>query len=119
MNLNQLEKKLFACYSKELCYPKLREQWTEKNKCFGMCAITALIVNDYFQGQIGKIYVENVSHYFNIIDQRIVDLTKTQFKFKIDYSNYDLVEREIILTEDTKCRYQLLKQRLENKDIDE
>ncbi len=35
-----------------------------------MCAITALVLNHYFNGELGKIYVEDVSHYFNIIDDK-------------------------------------------------
>lgn len=45
---------LFQCYTKDLCYPKIVEKWTEDNKCLGMCAITALVVNDFIGGGIGK-----------------------------------------------------------------
>lgn len=44
-----------------------------------MCAITSLIINDYFGGDICKIYVDGINHYFNLIENNIVDLTKEQF----------------------------------------
>lgn len=113
MTMEELTEKLYSCYSKELCYPKVRERWDSNNRCFGMWAITSLIVNDYFGGDICKIYVDGISHYFNFIDEKIVDLTVSQFQSKIDYLNYTVVTRADILTEDTKLRYHLLKSRLE------
>ena len=80
-----------------------------------MCTITSLIVNDYFGGDICKIYVDGISHYFNLIENNIVDLTKSQFNYKIDYNDYKIVDRQKILTDDTKNRYITLKERLINK----
>ena len=78
-----------------------------------MCAITSLIINDYYGGEICKIYVNGISHYFNFINNRIIDLTSKQFEHQIDYSNYEIVKRNDILVEDTQQRYILLKERLE------
>ncbi len=103
------------CYSNDLCYPKVQDCWDENNKSFGMCAITALIINDYFGGDICKIYVDGVSHYFNLLEGKIIDLTACQFDFDIDYSNYQIVERGKILTSDTERRYNILKSRLISK----
>ena len=86
---------------------------SENNKYFGMCAITSLIINDYYGGEICKIYVNGISHYFNFINNRIIDLTSKQFEHQIDYSNYEIVKRNDILVEDTQQRYILLKERLE------
>ena len=55
MTIKELEKALLNSYSKDLCYEKVSDKWTEENKALGMCAITALIVNDYFLGEIAKI----------------------------------------------------------------
>lgn len=112
MKIKQLQQALLNSYSQDLCYEKVRNHWTEENKALGMCAITALIVNDYFKGQIAKIKVDGISHYFNIIDNKIIDLTKTQFKSEIDYKDYKIVHRNDILTEDTKNRYQRLKKKV-------
>ena len=112
MTLKELKKALLKSYSKNLCYEKVRDKWTEENKTLGMCAITALVVNDYFNGEIAKIKVDGISHYFNIINNDIIDLTASQFKNIIDYKDYKLVNRKDILTEDTKNRYQRLKEKV-------
>ncbi len=96
-------------------YPKVQDEWNENNKCFGMCAITSLIVNDYFGGDICKIHVEGISHYYNLIENEIIDLTSSQFKCEVDYKDYETIERDKILTDNTKERYQMLKERLINK----
>lgn len=109
MTIEKIEKIVVKCYEKELCYKKVQNNWTKENPHLGMCAITALLVNDYKKGKIAKIKTNGISHYFNIIDDKIIDLTKQQFKEKIEYSNYQIVERSQIETEDTIKRYQLLK----------
>lgn len=115
MNIENIQKTLLECYPKDLCYPKVQDNWNDNNKCFGMCAITSLIINDYFGGVICKIHVDGISHYFNLIEDRIIDLTSSQFNCDIDYKNYQIADREKILTDDTKHRYNVLKERLVNK----
>lgn len=112
MELKELKEALFECYSKDLCYKKVQENWTLNNKCFGMCAITSLLVQDYFCGDICKIHVNGISHYFNLVEGKIIDLTASQFTCPINYENYQVVSREKILTEDTNRRYTLLKEKL-------
>ena len=115
MNIEKIKDTLLECYSKDLCYPKMQCSWNNDNKHFGMSLITALIVNDYFGGNVCKIYVTGISHYYNLIDNEIIDLTSKQFNFNIDYKNYEIINREKILTDDTKYRYNILKKRLVNK----
>lgn len=115
MNIENIKEILLECYSKDLCYPKVQNEWNDNNKCFGMCAITSLIINDYFGGDICKIHVEGIIHYYNLIEDKIIDLTSSQFDCDIDYKNYQVVDREKILTDDTKYRYNVLKERLVNK----
>ena len=115
MNIENVKEILLECYSKDLCYPKLQNEWNKNNKCFGMCAITSLIVNDYFKGNICKINVNGISHYFNLIENKIIDLTSDQFDCDVNYDNYEIVDREKILIDDTLNRYKILKGRLINK----
>ena len=115
MNIENIKEILLECYSKDLCYPKVQNEWNDNNKYFGMCAITSLIINDYFGGNICKIYVEGISHYYNLIEDKIIDLTSSQFNCDIDYKNYQIVDSKKILTDDTKRRYNVLKERLVNK----
>ena len=112
MNIENIQKVLLKCYSKDLCYSEVKDYWNDNNKCFGMCAITSLVINDYFGGLICKIHVDGISHYFNLIEGQIVDLTSSQFSHEIDYKDYQIIDRKKLLTEDTKNRYNLLKSRL-------
>ena len=117
VNIKNIQKVLLECYSKDLCYPKIQDDWNNENKCFGMCAITSLIINDYFGGDICKIHVDGISHYFNLIEDKIIDLTSSQFNHEIDYKNYQIINRQKILTNDTENRYNILKTRLIKKMI--
>lgn len=72
MTLKQLNNLLYECYSSETCYPKLKDEWTIENKTLGHCAVTSLIVNDYFGEKIAKCNVQGISHYFNIIDDKML-----------------------------------------------
>jgi uracil-DNA glycosylase superfamily protein len=121
MKLDKLEKILINIYSKETCYPDCKEQWNIDNKTLGHCAIVALLINDYFGGNICKIKINGISHYFNIINDKIIDFTSDQFKVdKIDYSNYVIKTRdEVLNNEDTNERYQLLKLKVKLNLIDE
>lgn len=97
-------------WSEETCYPSSREEWKIENPALGQCAITALIVNDVFGGKIMRCMVGTMSHYYNFVDEEVIDLTASQFK---DINiNYDLGEersRDYLLSnEDTKKRYYIL-----------
>lgn len=50
MNIDNLQKILLECYSKDLCYPKVQNEYKKSNKTFGMWAITSLVINDYLGG---------------------------------------------------------------------
>lgn len=115
MRIENIQQALYECYSKDLCYSKVQGDWNGNNKCFGMCAITSLIIHDYFGGDICKIHVDGISHYFNLVEDKIIDLTSSQFNYEIDYNDYQIIEREKILTSDTKNRYNILKARLIKK----
>lgn len=119
MTIEKLKKTLLKCYSKDLRYIKVQNQWNESNNTLGMCAITSLVVNDYFDGKIAKTKVDGISHYFNLIHNQIVDLTKEQFAKEISYENYKIIDRGQILTEDTNNRYQTLKKKVKKKLLEE
>lgn len=116
MNIESIKEILLECYS------KFKIKWNDDNKYLEMCAIISLIINDYVGGNICKVNVDGISHYFNLIEDKIIDLTSDQFDFDIDYKNHQIVDREKILTDDTKDRYNVLKEKLLNrllKQVDE
>ena len=110
MGLDKLEKLLNCSWNKETCSPGLRDKWDETNPSLGQCAITALVVNDYFGGKIMRCMTSSGSHYYNLIDDKIVDLTKGQFLGEIPlYEEGKERTREYLLgNEDTKSRYVML-----------
>ena len=113
--LEKLQQALRGSYSADLCYPPATERWSKENPTFGMCSITALVLQDYFGGEIYKVAVSNGSHYFNLIDGKIVDLTAEQFGHEISYDNKSQVDRnEMLPVRDTKKRYFELKHRVED-----
>ncbi|MFF2554593.1 hypothetical protein ACFVUS_26570 [Nocardia sp. NPDC058058] len=65
--------------------------WSEGNRAKGQCAVTACVVQDYLGGDILNSVAtlpsgETVSHYFNVIDGRRVDLTERQFPSGTEFS---------------------------------
>lgn len=110
MNINKFKKALDKSYSKDLCYYKVQNNWTEDNKTFGMCGITALLVQEYFGGDIYKTHVNGVAHHFNKVDNKIIDLTKEQFETEINYDDSILFDEP--QSEDTLKRYNELKRRV-------
>lgn len=116
MELLELKELLSECWNIETCSPGLKDKWSEDNPSIGQCAITALIVNDYFDGKIMRCMSTSGSHYYNIIDDKIIDLTKEQFLGEIPlYEEGQERTREYLLSnEDTKKRYLMLKKSLLN-----
>jgi hypothetical protein len=88
--------------------------WSKENPTYGHCAVVSLVLNDWLDAKIAKVKVNGESHYFNIIDGNIIDLTGDQFGHEVDYSNMEMSTREYLLSnENTKERYELLKKRFE------
>ncbi len=123
MEIRTLKRVLNMAWSKETCVPSLRDNYNDENKSLGQCAITALVVNDYFGGKIMRCMASTGSHYYNMIDDEIVDLTVEQFMGEIPlYAEGAERTREYLLSnDDTKSRYLLLlknvKEILSNKVI--
>ena len=65
-------------WSKETCYPKLQKKWSPQNPALGQCAISALIIQDYFGGDL--LYCKHLKHFWNKLPNgQEIDLTKSQF----------------------------------------
>ena len=115
MNIHELKELLVKSWTKETCSPGLREHWNEDNPSLGQCAITSLIVNDLFGGKIMRCMASSGSHYYNLIDNQIVDLTLEQFLGEIpQYENSEERTRDYLLgNEDTNSRYNQLNKNLQ------
>jgi hypothetical protein len=124
MTLIKLAQVLRKSWSKETSY--CPNDWANSNPSFGQCAVSALVVNDYLGGEIVWADAllpsgQMISHYFNVIDGKTVDLTRSQFpkgtiipkgiEKKRDFAS----TREFMLTSvNTEKRYELLKEIVRN-----
>lgn len=79
MKVGELKQLLTLSWEKETCFPKLRDEWNEENLSLGQGAVTSLIVNDLFGGEIMRCIVSFGSHYYNLVNNEIIDLTVDQF----------------------------------------
>lgn len=111
MDINKLYITLKKCWSIETCSPSSKEEWSEENSALGQCAVTSLIVNDYFGGKIMRCMTPTGSHYYNVINNEVVDLTVSQFQGMIPkYETGERRSRDYLLSnEDTRKRYIILK----------
>jgi hypothetical protein len=98
----------------ETAHPSYRNKWSPDNPSTGQCAVTALIVQDLFGGDIYSCKVGKSSHFVNIINDKIYDLTVEQFggvdSVKYVNGSFKLRSRKSLLqNKDVMERYQLLK----------
>lgn len=94
-----------------------RGDWSEYMPSLNQCAVTALVVQDYFGGDMLRCKLnDNDSHYWNRLpDGQEIDLTFEQFAITKQYDLGETVvrEREYVLSfPDTLARYKLLKDRV-------
>lgn len=87
----------------------VNEQWTPDNPALGQCAVTALVIQDYFGGNLARVINEDVSHYFNVLhDGSWLDLTRSQFDTWEPYG-LEIRTRDYVLSfKPTEERYNLL-----------
>lgn len=117
MNIVLLKQLLYLSWDYETCSPGLKNKWNIENPSLGQCAITALIANDYLGGKIMRCMSSTGSHYYNLIDDIIIDLTKEQFMGERPQYEESLEKtRDYLLSnEDTKKRYLILKEKIQRK----
>ena len=113
IDLTSLKEALEKSWSRDTAYKSVRNKWSIENKSFGQCAVTALLVNKYYGGEIYKADVlgEGYSHFWNILqDGALIDLTRPQFgNKKIRLVNIKKkTPEELLKNEDLKERYELL-----------
>ncbi len=78
VDIDNLQRALRASRDQETCYPGSKDKRTPENPALGQCAVTALIVQDYFGGEL--VNCLHTHHYRNRLpDGKEIDLTKQQF----------------------------------------
>lgn len=91
------------------------ERWTVTNPAWGQCAVTALVIQDAFGGDLLRARVDGVSHYWNRLPSgEQVDLTRRQFTDggRLE-TQPELRTRDYVLSFlETQHRYARLRERL-------
>lgn len=96
MEKEKLKLLLTLSWKEENCSSGLRNNWSKEIPSLDQSAITALIVNDFFGGKIMRCITTSGSHYYNLIDNKLIDLTVEQFS------------GEVPQYENTRKRYEIL-----------
>ncbi len=109
--------KIKKAWCAETAHPSYRDKWSLDNPSAGQCAVTALIVQEMIGGDIYSCKVGRASHFVNIVNDKIYDLTADQFggTDKVQYINgsFKLRSRQSLLkNKDVLSRYELLKSKL-------
>ncbi|MBD3318987.1 hypothetical protein GF342_03690 [Candidatus Woesearchaeota archaeon] len=80
MELETLKLALVHCWGKDTSYPPMEHSWSSKNPAYGQCFATALLVHDYYGGQLLKAkFADGTAHFWNTVNSKEIDLTKSQF----------------------------------------
>ncbi|MGW4370786.1 YunG family protein [Nocardia takedensis] len=98
--------------------------WTDSNRAKGQCAVTACVVQDHLGGDIFNSIAtlpsgQTVSHYFNRVDGKAIDLTAEQFPAHTRFSDPTPKTMGLPSTRDyclsyerTRLRYERLRARV-------
>lgn len=62
-------------------------KWTKDNPAKGQCSVSAVVVYQYFGGEILKTKVDGSWHFYNKVNGIIYDFTSDQFEKEIEYSD--------------------------------
>ena len=103
---------LCDCWCAETCTPRMRADWTQENRTYGQCSITAFLLQDIYGGKVYGIPNEDGNfHCFNEVDGCVFDLTSEQFKDRrCDYGNCSEQARSVHFARAEKQRrYEKLK----------
>lgn len=85
--------------------------WSHANPAWGQCAVTALVVQDFFGGVLLRCETSGGSHYWNrLSSDQEVDLTRQQFGDGVTIDPGQPRAREYVLSfPATRERYELLR----------
>ena len=109
-------------WSGETSYPG--SGWSQANPARGQCVVSALVIQDYFGGDLRRYRVEleggPEKHYVNVLDNgQVVSVSHSQYpenmdlvEAPIDESRYTSARQKVLSGKDTQDRYQILSLRV-------
>ncbi|UQZ48956.1 hypothetical protein M1D69_04915 [Bacillus sp. PK3-037] len=83
-------------------------KWTKECPACGQCGVTALVIQEHFEGDIFKTKVGESWHFYNSINGAVYDFTSEQFQEPIEYQNI-LSSREEAFLDTNEEQYQHLR----------
>ena len=114
-NLHEVAQAVGRAWSRETSADPAH--WSAINPAWGQCAVTALVIQDMFGGELQRCVFQGMTHYWNRLpDGTNVDLTVCQFPQTVEKSGCEVVSREQVLSySQTAIRYRRL---LADLDVD-
>ncbi len=104
ISMEDFKRILSLSWSKETCYQPWQKNWSSENPERGQCYVTTKLFQKLFGGEIIKAKdSQNISHYWNKINDTEYDFTRNQYSEDEIFSNQQIVndeslnEREVIL----------------------
>ncbi|CAG9613617.1 hypothetical protein BACCIP111899_02836 [Bacillus rhizoplanae] len=86
-------------------------KWTPDNLAKGQCGVTALVIQDLFEGKIMKTKASEGWHFYNIINGKRYDFTASQFLEEITYMDIPSNRKEAF-ADTNEIQYDALKQKV-------
>ncbi len=120
MNIESFVHQLFPVFE-QFCWQadtsETPDVWTSSNPAMGQSAVTALVLQDLWGGDILRATVRDTTHYWNLISRLPlleVDMTRVEFSdFHGPIPNPEVIGREQVLSSpETIQRYELFKSRV-------
>lgn len=105
----ELYRSIRSVWSGETASPP--QGWSCSNPARNHCSVTALIVQDYFGGEILTTKTTGGTHYYNLINGQRWDLTISQFAEPIAFDDRRS-SREAAMKDTTPDKYRLITERL-------
>ena len=109
---------LHEIWCAETCAPRMRANWSPKNRTLGQCSVTAFLAQDIFGGKVyGILRPGGNYHCYNVVGDCVFDLTSEQFGGEpLTYENNPEQLREIhFAKEEKRLRYEYLKAELDRR----
>lgn len=106
---------LSRVWCRETCAARMRNEWSEGNKTWGQCTITAFLMQDIYGGRVYGVKLPDGNyHSFNVVGDCAFDLTSEQFgDHPPIFSDLCEQSREThFAKEEKRLRYELLKAKL-------
>lgn len=117
MEISDLTTAIRKSWGKDTCYPPSSSEWSEINPALGQCAVTALVIQDYFGGEL--LHCKHSNHYWNRLHDGLeLDITVGQFSSDTQVCIDEISTRDHVLESQvavralTPQRYLTLKNRV-------